>query len=155
MEVHKTALVGHSAEHMFDLIEAAEHYPRFLPWCAGATILARDDALVSAELRVRLAGTQFEMRTRNPKRRPEWMAIHLESGPFRRFEGEWQLAPLGADACRVAFTLDYEFRHGFVTRAAAPVFDRIADSMVDAFVRQAEATPPYPPVPVSGSSSPP
>lgn len=155
MLVRRTALVERSAEQLFDLIEAAERYPLFLPWCAGATILARDDTLVSAELRVRLAGTQFEMRTRNPKRRPEWMAIHLESGPFRRFEGEWQLAPLGADACRVAFTLDYEFRHGFVTRAAAPVFDRIADSMVDAFVRQAEATPPYPPVPVSGSSSPP
>ncbi|MGD9831507.1 MAG: type II toxin-antitoxin system RatA family toxin [Piscinibacter sp.] len=155
MRVRRSALVERSAEQLFDLIEAAEHYPRFLPWCAGATILARDDALVSAELRVRLAGTQFEMRTRNPKRRPEWMAIHLESGPFHRFEGEWQLAPLGADACRVAFTLDYEFRHGFVTRAAAPVFDRIADSMVDAFVRQAEAMPPYPPVPVSGSSSPP
>lgn len=104
---------------------------------------------------MRLAGTQFEMRTRNPKRRPDWMAIHLESGPFRRFEGEWQLAPLGADACRVGFTLDYEFGPGFVSRAAAPVFDRIADSMVDAFVRQAEAMPPYPPVPVSGSSSPP
>jgi ribosome-associated toxin RatA of RatAB toxin-antitoxin module len=155
MLVRRSALVERSAEQLFDLIEAAEHYPRFLPWCAGATILARDDALLSAELRVRLAGTQFEMRTRNPKRRPEWMAIHLESGPFRRFEGEWQLAPLGADACHVAFTLDYEFRHGFLTRAAAPVFDRIADSMVDAFVREAEATPPYPPVPVSGSSSPP
>ena len=155
MLVRRTALVERSVEQLFDLIEAAEHYPRFLPWCAGATILARDEAMVSAELRVRLAGTQFEMRTRNPKRRPAWMAIHLESGPFRRFEGEWQLAPLGADACRVGFTLDYEFRHGFVTRAAAPVFDRIADSMVDAFVRQAEAMLPYPPVPVSGSESPP
>lgn len=155
MHVRRSALVERSAEQLFDLMEAAEHYPRFLPWCAGATILARDETLVSAELRVRLAGTQFEMRTRNPKRRPDWMAIHLESGPFRRFEGEWQLAPLGADACRVAFTLDYEFGHGFVTRAVAPLFDRIADSMVDAFVRQAEAMPPYPPVPVSGSSSPP
>ncbi len=155
MRVRRSALVERSAEQLFDLIEAAEHYPQFLPWCAGATILARDEALVSAELRVRLAGTQFEMRTRNPKRRPQWMAIHLDSGPFRRFEGEWQLAPLGADACRVAFTLDYEFGHGFVTRAAAPLFDRMADSMVDAFVRQAEAMPPYPPVPVSGSSSPP
>lgn len=155
MRVRRRALVERSAEQLFDLIEAAEHYPRFLPWCAGATILARDETLVCAELRVRLAGTQFEMRTRNPKRRPDWMAIHLESGPFRRFEGEWQLAPLGADGCRVAFTLDYEFGQGFVTRAAAPLFDRIADSMVDAFVRQAEAMPPYPPVPVSGSSSPP
>ncbi len=32
-------LVAHAAEEMFDLIEGAEHYPEFLPWRAGATIV--------------------------------------------------------------------------------------------------------------------
>ena len=39
MDVRKTVLVGHSAERMFDLIEACEHYPDFLPWCSGATVV--------------------------------------------------------------------------------------------------------------------
>jgi ribosome-associated toxin RatA of RatAB toxin-antitoxin module len=30
-EIRKTALVAYSAERIFDLIEAAEHYPEFLP----------------------------------------------------------------------------------------------------------------------------
>lgn len=140
MIVRRSALVDRSAERLFDLIEAAEHYPSFLPWCTGASIVSRDDTMVSADLRMRLAGTTFEMRTRNPKRRPEFMAIHLERGPFRRFEGEWRLAPIGADACRVGFTLDYEFDSAWVTRAAGPVFDRIANSMVDAFVQRALAS---------------
>jgi len=29
------------------------------------------------------------------------MAIHLEHGPFRRFEGEWRLQALDAAACKV------------------------------------------------------
>ena len=95
---------------------------------------------MSADIRVRYAGVNFEMRTRNPKRRPEFMSIHLERGPFRRFEGEWRLGALGADACRVAFTLDYEFDSAWVTRAAAPVFERMANSMVDAFVQRALAS---------------
>ena len=132
MIVRRSALVDRSAEHLFDLIEAAEHYPQFLPWCTGATIVSRDDELVSADLRVRWAG--------NPKRRPEYMAIHLEHGPFRRFEGEWRLGALGTDACKVAFTLDYEFDSAWVTRAAGPVFDRMANSMVDAFVQRALAS---------------
>jgi len=140
--VRRSALVDRSAEQLFDLIEAAEHYPQFLPWCTGATIVSRDDDLVSADLRVRWAGRTFEMRTRNPKRRPEYMAIHLEHGPFRRFEGEWRLGALGADACKVAFTLDYEFDSAWVTRAAGPVFDRMANSMVDAFVQRALASSP-------------
>jgi ribosome-associated toxin RatA of RatAB toxin-antitoxin module len=141
MIVRRSALVGLPASHVFDVIEAAEHYPRFLPWCAGASIVSRDDRHVSADLRVHWGGMRFEMRTRNPKKRPEAMAIHLERGPFRRFEGEWRLTLLAEDACKVAFVLDYDFDSGLMTRAAGPVFNRIADTLVDAFVQRALAVP--------------
>jgi ribosome-associated toxin RatA of RatAB toxin-antitoxin module len=141
MIVRRSAIVGRSASVLFDLIEAAEHYPRFLPWCAGARIVSRDDTLVSADLTVSWLGLDFEMRTRNPKQRPEYMAIHLERGPFRRFEGEWRLAALAPDACKVVFALDYEFDSHFMTLAAGPMFSRITDKLVDAFVRQAMVTP--------------
>jgi ribosome-associated toxin RatA of RatAB toxin-antitoxin module len=42
-EIRKSALVGYSAQRVFDLIDAAERYPEFLPWCAAATILARNE----------------------------------------------------------------------------------------------------------------
>jgi ribosome-associated toxin RatA of RatAB toxin-antitoxin module len=151
MIVRRSALVTQPATHLFDLIEAAEHYPRFLPWCAGAQIVSRDEQMVSADLHVKWGGMRFQMRTRNPKQRPEYMAIHLESGPFRRFEGEWRLTPLTPDACKVAFQLDYEFDSRFMTHAAGPMFSRIADTLVDAFVRQAEATPV---APAAGASTP-
>jgi ribosome-associated toxin RatA of RatAB toxin-antitoxin module len=144
MIVRRSALVAQPATHLFDLIEAAEHYPRFLPWCAGASIVSRDEQMVSADLRVRWGGMNFEMRTRNPKQRPEYMAIHLERGPFRRFEGEWRLTPLREDACKVAFVLDYEFDSVVMTRAAGPMFNRIADTLVDAFVQHALVTPVVP-----------
>lgn len=148
MIVRRSALVPQPATHLFDLIEAAEHYPRFLPWCADAQIVSRDDHLVSADLRVRWHGLNFEMRTRNPKQRPGYMAIHLERGPFRHFEGEWRLTALASDACKVAFALDYEFDSAFMTRAAGPLFNRIADTLVDAFVQQALVTPVAPPNPL-------
>lgn len=141
MIVRRTALLPLPAEHLYDIIEAAETYPRFLPWCAGAHIIHRDDSVVSAELRVQWGGMNFEMRTRNPKRRPEYMAIHLERGPFRRFEGEWLLTVLSPDACKVAFNLDYEFDSGLMTRVAGPVFKRLTDTMVEAFIQHALATP--------------
>jgi ribosome-associated toxin RatA of RatAB toxin-antitoxin module len=139
--VQRTALVEQPAHHLFDLIEAAEHYPDFLPWCAGSRIVARSEDLVSADLHVRWHGVHFEMRTRNPKRRPEFMAIHLEHGPFRRFEGEWRLSALGEQACKVSFALEYEFASGVMTQAFGPMFDRIANTLVDAFVMRARAVP--------------
>jgi ribosome-associated toxin RatA of RatAB toxin-antitoxin module len=138
MEVRKTVLVGHSAERMFDLIEAAEHYPDFLPWCAAATIVERDSNVVAADVTVDFHGVRFHFRTRNPKRPPEWMALRLEHGPFHRFEGEWKLTPLAADGCRIDFLLHYDFKRGITGKLAAPVFDRIANTLVDAFVAQAD-----------------
>lgn len=140
MELRKSALVGHSAESMFDLIEGAEHYPEFLPWCAGATILMRDENIVVANIAVDYHGVRFSFTTRNPKRRPEWLAVTLDRGPFRRFEGEWLLKPLAANACRIDFAFRYEFDAALVRTLASPVFDRIANTFVDAFVARAERT---------------
>lgn len=145
MIVRRSALVTLPASHLFDLIEAAEHYPRFLPWCAAAHIVHRDEQWVSADLRISWHGVKFDLRTRNPKRRPHFMAIQLERGPFRRFEGEWRLTDLGTEACKVAFTLDYEFDSGWMTRVAGPMFNHAADTLVDAFVSQAMTTAPQPP----------
>jgi ribosome-associated toxin RatA of RatAB toxin-antitoxin module len=69
------------------------------------------------------------------------MAIHLEDGPFRRFDGEWTLRPLSAAGCRIDFRLGYDFDGAVMRRVARPVFDRIADTLVDAFVARADREP--------------
>jgi ribosome-associated toxin RatA of RatAB toxin-antitoxin module len=138
MDVRKTVLVAHSAAQMFDLIERAERYPEFLPWCAAATIVERDAGVVAADITVDVHGIRFHFRTRNPKRAPEWMALTLEHGPFHHFEGEWNLRPLGTHGCRIDFVLRYAFKSGIAGKLAAPVFDRIANTLVDAFVTRAD-----------------
>jgi ribosome-associated toxin RatA of RatAB toxin-antitoxin module len=136
-EIRKSALVGHSAERIFDLIDAAERYPEFLPWCSAATVLARDEQIVSARLSVNYHGIRLHFTTRNDKRRPEFMSIRLAEGPFKRFEGEWHLVGLAPGACKIDFALRYELENT-LARLASPVFDRIADTLVDAFVARAE-----------------
>ncbi len=158
METRRTVLVPHSAERMFDLIEAAEHYPRFLPWCADAKIVMRDAQVVVADIAVNYHGVHFGFTTRNPKRRPEWMAITLERGPFRHFAGEWTLRALGEDGSHIVFTLRYDFDSGVMRTLAGPVFERITNTMVDAFVARADVVyagmPPAAPAPVSPSPVP-
>lgn len=143
MHIQKSVIVGHSAEQMFDLIEAAEHYPAFVPGCHSAQILERTDDVVVGRLGFRQAGLSIDIETRNAKRRPQWMEVRATRGPFRHFLGEWRLTPLSAHACRVDFTLNYEME-GLIGRLAAPVFARIADSLVDAFVKRADRTLPPP-----------
>lgn len=141
MIVRRCALVDLPAAHVFDVIEAAEHYPQFLPWCAAVQIVDRTDSLVSADLHVHWGGLRLAVRTRNPKTRPVAMSIHLERGPFRHFEGQWRLTALTAGACKVDFMLDCEFDSGLMTQAAGPVFNRVANTLVDAFVQRAHSLP--------------
>jgi len=93
-----------------------------------------------ATLRLNYRRLDFDLTTRNQKRRPHWMSIHLERGPFRRFEGEWQVLELSPAACKIEFTLRYEFDSALVGKLAGLVFDGIADQLVDAFARRAEQT---------------
>lgn len=139
LEIRRSALIGYPAPETFDLIEAAEHYPAFLPWCARAVILARDSAMVMARISIAYRGLAFDLTTRNPKRRPDWMAIHLEQGPFRRFEGVWRVTALSEGACRIELALRYEFDGAIVGRLVRGVFDGVADTLVDAFARRAES----------------
>jgi len=139
MEVRRLLLVPHPAERMYDLIEGAEHYPSFLPWCAAATILLRNDEEVAARVAVEVRGVRFQFVTRNRKRRPTWMGLGLEEGPFRRFEGEWHLVPLGDAGCRIDFTLRYDFENAVMRRVAGAVFERITSTLVEAFVARADA----------------
>ena len=135
--MQRSALVPYSTEQMFDLIEQVEHYPEFLPWCTRTALIERTEAIVSATVEVGFREVHVRVTTRNEKRRPDWMAIHMEDGSFRHFVGEWRLAPLGSLGCRIDFTLRYEL----ALRAealAGPLIDRAADQMVDAFVRRAD-----------------
>jgi ribosome-associated toxin RatA of RatAB toxin-antitoxin module len=152
-EIRREALVPFSAPDMFDLIERVEDYPQFLPWCTATQLLERTDATVSATVEVGVRDLRVRVSTRNEKRPPEYMAIHLEGGSFRHFHGEWLLRPLGPDGCHVTFVLRYEL----ALRAeaiAGRLIDHAADRMVDAFVARAEVRYGTPPVTATNPADP-
>ena len=132
--------VPYAAQDMFDLIEQAEHYPSFVPWCTAARILERSDEWVAARLEFSYLKFRFGFATRNPKRRPLWLQVRLVEGPFRHFQGEWTLTPLGESGCKVDFALSYEIAEGMFDSLTARAVGAVATAMVDAFVRRADAT---------------
>ena len=140
MELKRSVLVPYSVESMFDLIEQAEAYPQFLPWCTGARILERSDEWVAARIEFAYLKFRFGFQTRNPKRRPEWLQVQLVEGPFRHFQGDWHLTPLGSHGCRINFELSYEISDGFFDRISVPAVEFVSRSMMDAFVKRAENT---------------
>jgi ribosome-associated toxin RatA of RatAB toxin-antitoxin module len=134
--ITRSAIVEHSAERMFTLVDDVESYPRFLPWCRAAKVEERTAASVQATLSVGMRGLRQTFSTRNELHPPEAMEMHLVKGPFRHFAAAWRFKPLSAQACAVEFSLEYEMA-GPLARILEPLFDHIADTMVDAFTRRA------------------
>jgi ribosome-associated toxin RatA of RatAB toxin-antitoxin module len=137
--VQKSVLVPYRAEEMFELVERVEDYPRFLPWCAGATTLERSASETVARLDILYHGVRAHFTTVNRSERPERIVIALRSGPFRDLDGTWRFTPLGAEGSKVELALRYEFATAMLERLIGPVFGRIAHTLVDAFVQRADA----------------
>ena len=137
--IARSAIVEHSAAEMYALVEGIEAYPEFLPWCSEAVVHERQPGLTRATLTIGLRGLRHAFTTRNDNRPGEAIDMHLVEGPFRRLEGQWRFVPLSPRACRIEFSLQYEFASRALGRLLSPLFDGIADSMVEAFVRRAAA----------------
>ena len=139
--VRKSVIVNRPAEAMFALVDDVESYPRFLPWCSGAHVSERTDAVTVARLDIDYHGLTTSIGTRNAKEPPERMSLEFVEGPFERFKGQWRFVELG-EGCRVEFALDYTFSSVALEALLGPVFGHIAETMVDRFVARAESVPP-------------
>jgi ribosome-associated toxin RatA of RatAB toxin-antitoxin module len=137
--IARSAIVGHAAGRLYGLVEDIEAYPAFLPWCLGAQVHERSAVETRATLTVGVKGVQQAFTTRNRNLPGESIDMELVEGPFRHFRSVWRFIPLAPDACRIEFALEYEFSSRALALVLEPLFNRIADTMVDAFTERADS----------------
>ncbi|SEK30418.1 Ribosome association toxin PasT (RatA) of the RatAB toxin-antitoxin module [Roseateles sp. YR242] len=151
-QVRKTVLLWYSPREIYDLVTAVERYPEFLPWCAAADVLERHDESTGGGMTARLslsyAGLRHAFTTRNTHELNSRVRMQLVDGPFSLLDGDWRFLPLNkpgtvADggepkACKIEFELRYAFSSFALEAVVSPVFDRIANTFVDSFVKRAE-----------------
>lgn len=137
--IKRSALVMHSAKQMFDLVNDCESYPKFLPGCSNARLLEKNDQYLIGELELGKAGMKYTFTTKNLLQEPEFIEITLLNGPFKKLEGFWQFVPLSEEACKINFQLEFEIAGGrLVASALTPLFNKMAASQVEAFVKRAD-----------------
>ena len=134
--ISRSAIVERSAAELYALVQDIEAYPEFLPWCLAAQVRERSPHRTVATLTVGLRGLKQSFTTENVDREGESIDMKLLEGPFRRFSAHWRFKALGRHAAKIEFSLGYEFVNRLVARALDPLFEQIANSMVDAFTRR-------------------
>lgn len=142
--VKKSVLLWYSPHEMYALVTDVKAYPDFLPWCERAELIDQRDAGVTARLHLSYLGVGQSFTTRNTHVPDERVTLELVDGPFSTLTGHWRFLPLpahagpSAKACKIEFDLRYAFAGGALEALVSPVFDRIANTMVDSFVKRAE-----------------
>jgi ribosome-associated toxin RatA of RatAB toxin-antitoxin module len=137
-DVQKSLLIQHSAQRMFDLVTDVTKYPEFLPWCGGVEIFQSTPELMEAKININFKGVKQYFHTKNIQKSPTNIEMTFVSGPFKKFEGRWVFSPLGEDACKIEFSLRYEFSNFVLDKLIGPVFSVIANTFVNSFVKRAD-----------------
>ncbi|WP_416308259.1 type II toxin-antitoxin system RatA family toxin [Neptunicella sp. SCSIO 80796] len=136
-QVVRSALVQHSAEAMYQLVNDVEHYPEFLPGCTETKIVSESAQQMRASVLIAKSGISQWFTTDNSLEPGKSITMQLVNGPFSQLSGGWTFTPLAEDACKVELNLDFEFSNKIVAMAFGKVFSSIASKMVDAFVQRA------------------
>jgi len=144
--VHKSVLLWYSPREMYDLVTAVDQYPRFLPWCERVDVLQSEGDIVTARLHMAFSGVRHAITTRNRHVPTRSVLLQLVDGPFSLLDGLWQFEPIGdagngvgdEQACRIEFEMNYAFSSKPLEAVLSPVFDKVADTLVDRFVQRAE-----------------
>lgn len=139
VEINRSALLPYSAQQVFGLINDVEAYPEYMDGCVGVEVLGRTEQWMEARLDLSKAGLQYSLVTRNRLLPPHSVAMELVDGPFDEFSGLWTVKPLGPDACKVSLALEFTLANRVLGKAAKVLFKPMADNLVDALVKRAQA----------------
>jgi len=135
--IHKSAIVIHPAEKMFQLVDSVENYPQFLPWCGSTQIIERNNDKTIASIEINYKGIRQTFTTENTKRQNQEMIIKLIDGPFKSLSGQWIFKNLDKDSCQIELKLEYEFSNVILEKLISPVFNMIANTFIDEFIKEA------------------
>lgn len=135
--IYRQALMPYSCRQMFNVVNDVDNYSTFLPWCASSGIISQTDSSMDASILMQMGRLNHSFTTRNTLVEDSLIHIELLNGPFKRLIGDWKFVPLQDEACKVELTLDFEYSNKIIAMLIGPVFNKIANSLVDAFCQRA------------------
>lgn len=136
--ISRSALVPYSSEQMYCLVDDIPRYAQFLPWCRMAVEHERNADEVKASIEIAKGAVNKRFTTLNRLQANKTIEMRLVDGPFRHLHGFWRFDELLPGKCKVSLDLDFEFSNKLLSLAVGPVFNQVANTLVDSFVERAK-----------------
>ena len=123
---------------MYELVNNINDYPQFLNWCEGASILNQSDHQITASVQINKGGLKQTFSTLNTLKPFRLIEMQLLNGPFEQLSGEWRFEPLSENSSKVFLNLQFKFKSKLLDMSLSPIFTKITNSQLDAFVSRAK-----------------
>jgi coenzyme Q-binding protein COQ10 len=129
--------VPYNVPEMYDLVNHIEKYSEFLPWCTESKIVRQDEDSIQACLTLTGGGLSKSFTTSNRLQKDKLIEISLINGPFKHLEGYWSFETTEGGS-RINLNLEFEFSTRLLALAFSPIFEKVANTLVQAFSDRAK-----------------
>jgi ribosome-associated toxin RatA of RatAB toxin-antitoxin module len=136
-QINTSACVPYTTKQMYDLVNDAASYPRYLPMCSQVLIRSKTDDRQTATITLSKGKIKMDFTTANVMEDSKRIDVNLVDGPFKYLRGTWLFKPTQHDGSEISFNLDFEFSNPLLKMAFGGFFKGIVESMVGAFCDQA------------------
>jgi ribosome-associated toxin RatA of RatAB toxin-antitoxin module len=137
-QISRSALIGYSAQQMFDLVNDIEQYPQFMQGCRAARVVSSSPTEMVGELSLAKAGITQTFTTRNVLDAPKSIDMQLQEGNFSHFSAVWYFDSLTESACKVRFEMSFAFSNSLLDMTVGKLVSGAANSLVDTLVDRAK-----------------
>lgn len=138
-DINKSKLVPYTQEQMYELVNDIDSYSEFIPWCVSSQVVSSSPDEVKGTLAFARGGLHKEFTTLNRLQPHKMIEIRFVNGPFKRLEGFWRFEPKESGQCLVSLDLEFEFSSRLVKLVFGPIFNQVANTLVDAFCKRADS----------------
>ena len=135
--VSKRVVLPYTRQQMFNLVNAIEDYPLFLPWCKSVQVHYRRAVEVKATMSIAKGPVKFDVTTVNMVQEHNLINLKLANGPFRNLDGSWKFSDIENGKCLIDFEISFQFANKLFAIALEPFFLGVSNTLVDAFAQRA------------------
>ncbi len=129
--------VPYNVSEMYKLVNHIEKYSEFLPWCTKSSVISQDEDSIQACLTLAGGGLSKSFTTSNRLQKNKLIEISLINGPFKHLEGYWSFETTSRGS-RISLNLEFEFSTRLLALAFSPIFEKVANTLVQAFSDRAK-----------------
>ena len=122
---------------LFRLINAVEHYPKFLSWCKNVTVNGRNPTTIEATALIQKYGMSFHCPFIYTLRSNNEIMVSLPSGgPFYTVSGLWRFQGSNTET-KFSFELQLDYKHSWwMNFFLMPILKSEVKNLIKAFEKR-------------------